>query len=600
LLLLLFASLAVIPFIKHEAYNTAFDSSDVVCLDREGNRYAFSSVGRQTYLFLSSSLADEDVCSLLLAEDYEGPTVTLNGIPMLPGKETHFAFTEETLTLSFQAGVSSFSAVAVRSEGVPMLCINTSSGNMNFVHADKNNKESGTLRLTDETGALLLESDLTYIKGRGNQTWRNEKKPYNIKLTEKASLLGMESAREWCLLADYSDLSVLRNKLVYDLAGRMDFAYSPSCEYVDLWLNGEYAGLYLLAEKVEIKKNRLAIYDLENATEAVNENELSSYPVIETEFYRCYDIPNNPENITEGYVIELENAERLRDSSSWFMLDDGTCFALKSPECVSEEQMLYLRGFVQGMYHCLTSSTGRDRATGKVLTDYADAASFVQKYLLEEIAGNMDSEWSSQYFYLSGGKLYAGPCWDYDHSLGNGGFPLSNPETLIATWRSRYLNTDLWYTRLLSYPGFFDLVCLTYEKDVRPLLDEMLAEYDELRAQTEQAVKMNALRWRIENENDELLREQAELLDYLCKRIDFLDRYWIDREELICVSFVGGGYERLSSVMVKSGTSLSEIADTGLGVTVQNAVLINKATNTVVLDLTEPLYEDSVFALRGD
>ena len=599
--LLFAASFVLLAFrVSPESHNFAFDPTDVTCVDHEGNRYGISTVGRQAVLFLSSSLADEGELSLFLADDYTGPTVNVNGVPMAAGEKTVFAFSGTDTELSFTAGVSALKVKAVRSQGIPMLCIDTASGSMSAVHADKDRKEAGSLRLFDESGALLLEQELAYIKGRGNQTWHYAKRPYNFKLSQRASLLGMAEAKEWCLLDDYTDPTALRNKLCYSLANGMPFVWSPSCEYVDLWLNGEYAGLYLLTEKINVSKNRLDLYDIEEATEALNGGDLSVFPAIETENFRCYDIPNDPADITDGYVIELESIERCRENPSWFLLDDGTSFTVKEPTYISEAQMLYLRGYMQQLADCLASKTGRERATGRSLADFVDVESFALKYLFEEIVGNQDAEWSSQYFCFSGGRLFAGPCWDYDHTFGNGSLPLANPETLIATWRSRYLGTDIWYSRFLSYPGFAEEVSRVYRTAVRPLLDALPRQLDTLAAGTETALKMNALRWSVPTEDDTLVSARDALRDYLKKRIAFLDRLWIDEEETITVSFVSGGYERLASFTVPLGTSLLDLYDTGLGVTVDHAVVMDRDTGAVVLDLTKPLYEDAVFSVRGN
>ena len=599
--LLFLALLSLLPFVSKEAHNTSFDLSDIAAVDKNGNAFYSSYVGRQPYLFLPSSFAGDDSLSLCLDKAYTGPSVYVNDVPLTAGEPTLFSCGGNTLLLSFRSGVITSEVTAVRSQNIPHLCIETASGNMNAVHANKEHKETGTFRLFDEDGVLLVEQELRYIKGRGNQTWHYDKRPYNIKLTESASLLGMGKAKEWCLLADYTDLSGLRNKLVYDLASRMGFAWTPSCEYVELWLNGEYAGLYLLAEKITVSKRRVDIRDLESETEACNSEPLSSYPAVETPRSRCYRIPNDPADITGGYILELQSPDRVRTKDSWFILTDGTCFSVKSPQYVSEAQMAYLCSFMEQFVTCLSSSDGYDRLTGVTLSDLIDTDSFVLKYLLEEIAGNKDSEWSSQFFTLSGGVLSAGPCWDYDHSLGNDGFPLANPETLIATWRSRYLGSELWYGRFLSDPAFYEKVCETYKTKVRPLLDETFSSFDTLRQSLEPALAMNSLRWPASAfaEEDYVLQEQAALLDYLKRRVDFLDRLWIDREELICISFAGGGYERFTSTVVPLGTTLLDIYDTGLGVTVEGTVLIDTETDEVVLDLTEPLLSDRVFSVRG-
>ena len=97
------------------------------------------------------------------------------------------------------------------------------------------------------------------IKGRGNSTWFSNKRPYSLKLSAESDLLGMGQASKWVLLANSQDPTNLNNKLVMDLASRVSSQWAPECQWVDLYLNGQYNGLYLLTEKVESHSNRLSI-----------------------------------------------------------------------------------------------------------------------------------------------------------------------------------------------------------------------------------------------------------------------------------------------------------------------------------------------------
>ncbi len=97
------------------------------------------------------------------------------------------------------------------------------------------------------------------IKGRGNYTWTLAKKPYQIKLDGSKPVLGMGAAKTWILLANYADASLMRNKLAYDLGASLGLHGSPDSRWVDLRINGEYRGNYLITEKVEVKKNRVEL-----------------------------------------------------------------------------------------------------------------------------------------------------------------------------------------------------------------------------------------------------------------------------------------------------------------------------------------------------
>lgn len=115
------------------------------------------------------------------------------------------------------------------------------------------------ITLVDESGNVEDYSDCE-MKGRGNYTWNNSemvKKPYQIKFSSKVDVFGLGSAKKWVLLANYADGTLMKNKLVLDLADKIGMPYSSDSEWVDLYVNGEYAGNYLLCEKVEVGKNRV-------------------------------------------------------------------------------------------------------------------------------------------------------------------------------------------------------------------------------------------------------------------------------------------------------------------------------------------------------
>ncbi|MDE6727632.1 MAG: CotH kinase family protein, partial [Oscillospiraceae bacterium] len=96
------------------------------------------------------------------------------------------------------------------------------------------------------------------IHGRGHSTWKWQKKPYRIKLNEKAGLLGLPKNKDWILLANYSDKSLVRNIVAYDMGRELDsFVWTPTQYSVDLFVNGEYRGVYALGEQREIAKSKI-------------------------------------------------------------------------------------------------------------------------------------------------------------------------------------------------------------------------------------------------------------------------------------------------------------------------------------------------------
>ena len=100
--------------------------------------------------------------------------------------------------------------------------------------------------------------DLT-IRGRGNSSWEMPKKSYKIEFAKKQALLGMPKDKDWALIANYADKTLMKNYLMYHLSTKLGAYYSPRCEFAELYLNKNYLGVYLLTETIKIGKNRVNI-----------------------------------------------------------------------------------------------------------------------------------------------------------------------------------------------------------------------------------------------------------------------------------------------------------------------------------------------------
>ena len=257
--------------------------------------------------------------------------------------------------------------------------IDTGSGSMDYIHAVKGNEEPGTIRLYDADGNMTLTEVVDSIKGRGNATWLRSKKPYSITLSSQAGPLGMEEATRWILLANAYDYSHLRNKLAYQFAREAGLSFSPDCQWTDLYLNGEYVGLYLLCERNEVHPSRV-------------------------------DIPRN-----NSFLVSIELHDRLESQNYAFaQTQSGTSFRIHH----AGMEIAQIQQLLQSVENALFAEDGIDPVTGKSWNQLIDVDSWARKYLVEEIFANYDAGSVSQYFYYTGdGKLYAGPVWDFDNTL---------------------------------------------------------------------------------------------------------------------------------------------------------------------------------------
>ena len=146
----------------------------------------------------------------------------------------------------------------------------------------------------------------------------------------------------------------------------------------------------------------------EEATSKANDNaDLETYEQKGTNDYKAgtqkwVDIPNDPEDITGGYLLELELGERYKDETSGFVTTGGQAVTMKCPECVSENQIKYISEFYQNMENALYSKDGYttdSKGERHALSDYIDIESLARMYLLQEFSMNLDSGITSFYLY---------------------------------------------------------------------------------------------------------------------------------------------------------------------------------------------------------
>ena len=414
----------------------------------------------------------------------------------------------------------------MQSSKVGTIFLTTETGSMDLVNQskDKSHKEPGEILVIDENKTINYDNLLDFIKGRGNTTWQKDKKPYNIKLEEKAGLMGMAESKKWCLLANAQEHSSLRNKFAYDMAYEMGLEISSESHFTDVYANGEYLGTYQITEKVELGDNNLVnISELEKNTEdackdAGRNDDLESYRPYSYGFegYKGYrqakKIPNNPEDITGGYLIELVYG---LGEISGFITTRNQNVDLKSPECASVNQINYIADLYQDMENALFSKTGYNNK-GKHYTEYIDIEDAVKMYLLHEFVMNIDTGISSCFLYKDSdvtgdGKFHLSPAWDFDVSLGNidrtkDGVHLLDYNQMYAnkTMLSNTQGTKTIFGALCTHDDFNELCVKVWNEDFVPAYKvftgenestKRLQSIDEYRNMLNDTLTMNYTLW---------------------------------------------------------------------------------------------------------
>lgn len=452
------------------------------------------------YLFLPSdtNLADAKIYFSAVG------TVLLDGAVIESG-ENALGLTEGSHTLS--CGTKSCPLEVRQSAALPAVFINTASGSLDYIHADKENKEPGSIRVY-ENGTVTLDKGLKQIKGRGNSTWFYSKKPYNIKFDKKTSLLGMAKAKKWTLLANFVDVSLLHNAYAWEFASALGLDYTSEYRHVDLYANGNYLGNYVICESVEVGENRVEITDLEKANENVNEGiDLETLPTGgigengDRGSRKWIEIPQNPADISGGYLLEYEFLSRYLREPSGFVTKNGQPIVIKSPEYASQAEVTEIADFMDAATEALYSPTGFNEA-GMHYSDYFDMDTLVKAYLMQELSMNIDACFTSFFAYkpANDAKLYFGPVWDMDCAFGS---PITNFDVPVYA-------ADLWYVNQLGREGIPVILAAAFrhadfraavrekwaELDAAGVLDAVQARVDELSSQIRASAEMNELRWR--------------------------------------------------------------------------------------------------------
>lgn len=279
-------------------------------------------------------------------------------------------------------------------------------------------KTTGSLCMVGADGTVVYDGALSQIKGRGNSSWSLDKRPYQIKLDKKTSLIDGSKgnkAKTWVLLANAADETMLRQYLAAKLGLALGLDNTPDCEFVDLYYDGAYRGTYLLSEKVEINKGRVDIDEIENAS--TDGSDISEHDLARATNAYGYEFSyvtgvKAPAGADGGYLLELDpgHYQDKGGERSWFQMNMGAV-VLKSPEDASYDQVKYISELVQ---------RALDKADAGDLSAF-DMDSLSRTWLVEEFAKNPDYIWvSSTYFYKKANDdaLYSGPLWDFDSAFG--------------------------------------------------------------------------------------------------------------------------------------------------------------------------------------
>ena len=323
---------------------------------------------------------------------------------------------------------------------------------------------AGTIRLRGYTSRQLPKHSYTFhtVDSQSSQI--------------KVPLLGLPPGSDWVLYAPYEDKTLMRDVLAYELTRQMGH-YAPRTRYVELFIQNapsplsmrDYAGVYVLIEKIKRGKDRVNVAKLEPQDAA------------------------EPE-ITGGYIIKRDHGER---ASGHFRTQRGGPYFYVYPqaETITAKQKAWLRAYLNGFENALYGDDFQDPQRG--YAGYLDVDAFIDAHWLIEMSKNIDGFRYSAYLTKDrGGKLTPGPPWDWNRAFGNANY---HEGWQTHGWYSNLLRPQeiCWYHRLKEDPHFNHRCAIRWFELRRQVLDikSIQGRIDQLAGQLEEAQQRNFKRW---------------------------------------------------------------------------------------------------------
>ncbi len=407
---------------------------------------------------------------------------------------------------------------------------------------------------TKKTYDTTKEQGTLKIKRRGYSSFDFDKKSYTLKLDDGKALLGMNKNRDWVLAANYSDKSLLRNYFAYNISKKMNTSWASDCDFVDVYLTygstSNYLGTFLLVEKIEAAEDKI------NITEMTAEDTSIGAVSINSSITKA---------LAGSFVVELESFDR---ASTGDMLitsynaadnDDGGKYqmSVKSPDkdlFVPSTEFDPSKGWSWPNTHLATKNTNLadyirtffitvddaiDTDNYAEFSKYIDVDSFVDYYILNELAKNVDGNFRlSTYFYKDkGGKLKI-TVWDFDIAFGNCNYNSDDRGGNCGDVTGFYIRTHTsWFKHMLRTTEFQNKVKTRWKELRKGILSDsnMESMLTKQGSVLQKAADANFRRWPIlgvevwpnswEIVNCDTYEEHVQqLISWLQRRAAWLDR----------------------------------------------------------------------------
>lgn len=416
-----------------------------------------------------------------------------------------------------------YSFVVMQGDADAAMFITLENGNEGLlsINSAKWNEEKGNVKVLEYGGNVLYDGEMTKMKGHGLTSFvqagiTDVKNSYNINLGTKAELIeGAGKSKKWVLLKireggdyDLTGLSYMTafytyNALVKSNADR----YNMCARYVDVYINNEYRGVYILTERMD-ENGAIKVVNLDDTIEVTNEkvnsvNLLSDKAIAEgIKQYSYYKTAkSSAEDLTGGYVLEVMCGHY--GDGAGFLTKNGVFFSIKSPEHATKEQVQYIAKYVQEFENALYSQTGYNEH-GKHWTEYADEESFAAQTLVYAYYLNWEIYRTSTYIYKDTDssthpQLTFGPAWDFE----TGAVKYNKTQTLFDTQFAYDVKQQYTWFEQAWQKGDFVMLLSKMNEEMKEIHEEMMSDkhgekifsVSELASCIEDSQNMNWVRW---------------------------------------------------------------------------------------------------------
>ena len=340
--------------------------------------------------------------------------------------------------------------------------------------------------------------ELMQIRGRGNYTWTAfDKKPYRLKLDNKMPLLGMKRNKHWALISNADDnLGFLRNTVGYELSRRLGLAWTPSQQPLEVVLNGDYIGLYMLTEIIRVDPDRV------NITEQA-------------------DYETNHLMITGGWLVEIDNYQEEEQIRTVEGNGKSIWSTYKSPEHLSDVQRTYLTGLINTTNAAIYVNDKTNNGWEK----YVDVDELARFYLVQELLDDTESFHGSCFWHKENGdstKIMFGPVWDFGNAFHRG------TDRFIY---DRPAFTQTWIGEIAKFPHFQEVVKKHWDRFELLHYNEMDDFIDHFIDQIYQAAMSDAARWP-QYGNPDILSDRDTFKSYFHNKHNWLANQWGEPEKV--------------------------------------------------------------------